>query len=199
MKVILFSLCLLPFSCWAIDTNQSNLSKQEFINKFAQQCGFRLGDKLTSIINSYRISENGLAYHVGFQTNVKNRTIKFSAYDDCIPYDHPTLPKNEKVDPKSIINQQDMGGRYSSHVKWQKNYTGLNWKGKIAYIDSFFGDGQTGYKNDFYLCSLNSFDCILFSVREPEKITSKEVAALLVLFEDISLINQKSKTQAHNP
>ena len=135
MKVILFLLCLLPYSCWAKEIylygTFVNLSKQEFVDLFTQECGFEFGKKLTSRIINYNRGEgapggeiNYKQYEIYFQIQAqkKARKIDFLLPKSCPPYDI-ILKKN---DPINVIHSKEYGGRNYSHIK-------CNWKMNLKY------------------------------------------------------------------
>lgn len=59
-----------------------------------------------------------------------------------------TLPKS----PGAQIDEENSGGRYFRHVAWERDYDGASWKGKLAYVDYIFGDGQQNKVHQYLIC-----------------------------------------------
>lgn len=79
------------------------------------------------------------------------------------------------MSPRELMAQEDTGGRYFKHVKWQKDVAGLNWKGRVAYADYILGDGIISFSSSYLICpAVKENFCVKIDIKHPTKPTSLE-------------------------
>jgi len=92
------------------------------------------------------------------------------------------------------IANEDSGGRYSRHVVWERRYSGSNWSGTIAYVDSIFGDGSRLRIPAYILTCPKDVGLTCFSLEfERNDLTSEEVDEIPNLIHGIFLANSPMK------
>ena len=105
---------------------------------------------------------------------------------------NPKLIQNllsKKRSPKSIINEQDSGGRYGRQVKWERKFAAKNWHGTIAYSDSAFGDQtiipESGY---FIACPDDkNFNCFSLEIDQAERLRKTDVNKITDLLREVRI------------
>lgn len=89
--------------------------------------------------------------------------------------------------PRQIIKEEDAGGRYFRHIAWEREISGKNWAGLVAYSDYLFGDSEKSTTYDYLICSKNS-QCFSYSINKKPRLTAKERDAALDIFKSINYL-----------
>ncbi|HMC99429.1 MAG TPA: hypothetical protein VKH37_04720, partial [Ferruginibacter sp.] len=124
--------------------NNPDLSKAADL--LGELCGYSLDNSILEKVKSSSIGFENNVFRAEFLLELKpvDRYLKASLYFGCF------LPGKDSMGSKigvpltarGEIANEDSGGRYARNVVWERKYTGLNWIGTMAYVDSIFGDGS---------------------------------------------------------
>ncbi|MDR1461659.1 MAG: hypothetical protein LBI68_00710 [Azoarcus sp.] len=98
---------------------------------------------------------------------------------------------------ETIINE-DSGGRYGRNVKWERPFNAVNWRGRVAYVDSIFGDGQKMPMHQFVICPApHGSACLTFEANDgTTRLKPTEIDALLRSLETIAYIPEAERSDA---
>ena len=121
-------------------------------------------------------------FSAGFTLKIREAGKKAEARINvyCSAKENSSKISKSSATPRDQIAQEDSGGRYYRQVAWQRNASGINWKGQIAYADALHGDG-TVLAIDFYLLCLKVEGnvCLHIEVQPPRTATRKVRATIM--------------------
>jgi hypothetical protein len=164
------------------------------LSLFKKNCGYKLGESLEQSIDSIYMSKFTNQYLFNFSMKIKLLKNKSSAYlslfcEIPINDNSDTYLTSDLRSPKVIIERVDSSGRYYSNVKWERAFNATNWKGRIAYVNSIFGDGQKTPTLELVVCPvmLNLY-CIKFFLTDERQYKTSEVNAVVRLLETITYV-----------
>jgi hypothetical protein len=100
----------------------------------------------------------------------------------------PEVGSGAPSDAKSVIEQEDAGGRYFRHVASQALVEGRNWRATVAAIDYEFGDGQKERVNQYLACdAVAARPCLSVTVSKPSHLTSESASAVRTMIERVAV------------
>ncbi|NMV41906.1 hypothetical protein [Ralstonia insidiosa] len=96
---------------------------------------------------------------------------------------------SQKRSPKSIIQEQDAGGRYGRQVNWEKKFAATNWQGTIAYSDRVFGDQATIPESGYFIACPDNKEVSCFSVEinQTERLKKTDVNKIVDLLRGVRI------------
>lgn len=195
--------------CWSVLPQPLKMSAAESVDFVKENCGYDLekfvGDDLVSA-NIYPLDGNYFSYEfdVKLKVNLSSRLVDavFTASCSGVNYSGhqwSSLSLNNELSikeamtlsrpssPRDIIAEEDSGGRYSRLVNWTRSFYGNNFKGKISYVNSVFGDGVVLSSPDYFLICPESvrLSCMSLQFSEKVKLSHKERHIVLVRLREI--------------
>lgn len=212
--LLFFLLYSIPMSpCWSGESQPLSLSKSNSLNFLVEKCGYDLGKFVGSeekSIEIYHSNSGEFLYDIGVNLNITfpNRVVGavFSTFCKYSPKAYglkwpsmywenegsmkEAVASGRLSNPKEIISEEDSGGRYGRNVSWTKPFVGVNFKGKISYVNSQFGDGQKTNSPDFFMICPDDSQLTCMSLEFPEKIrlSPKERRLIMIRLRDIRYI-----------
>ena len=196
----------------------------KIIASLNRQCGYALDTSLLSKITGYTL-DTGLRARLTAGRSIPNSETEIFSVDfylDIFPkkrhvtavlsfgcylptseiyysYDGSLRELNRDArTARDIIEQEDSGGRYYRHIVWERPYTGMNWKGTIAYVDWDYGDGQKGMVPAYFLVCPDKeagvSSCFSLEAKHPEKLTAQESNAIPNLLHGVSVTPRQEQT-----
>ncbi|MBJ2157373.1 hypothetical protein [Variovorax sp. IB41] len=160
--------------------SQQRMNGEEFSENLKSKCRLRFDREIVEKIESAGIVESKVEgrnyYSAEFTLKIREARKEVEARVNvyCSAQGNsPETPKSSAT-PRDQIEQEDSGGRYYRHVAWQRNTSGINWKGQVAHIDALHGDG-TVLPMNFYLACLRVEGnvCLQIDVQPPRTATGK--------------------------
>jgi hypothetical protein len=108
-----------------------------------------------------------------------------------------TVTSTVPLSPTEMIKREDIG-RYYRNVKWERPFNAANWKGKLAYVNSIFGDGQKMPMHQFVICpTTHDSGCLTFEANDgTTRLKPTEIDALVGLLETITYIPEAERLDA---
>ncbi|CAJ0730772.1 MULTISPECIES: hypothetical protein [Ralstonia] len=175
-----------------------------------KDCHFEFGDTLKRDITSIKsFSNNESEFNqqvvLYLTSEINRRPIKYKLSFFCrktgseIKLQWPSVFEgdsaaiqrllSQKRSPKSIIQEQDAGGRYGRQVNWEKKFAATNWHGTIAYSDKVFGDQtaipETGY---FIACPDNkAVSCFSVEINQTERLKRTDVNKIVDILREVGI------------
>jgi hypothetical protein len=145
----------------------------------------------TKTVNNYHY------FRMSMKVKLPKKQVASKMYFVCeFPANKNKCPSHRS--PTEIIINEDSGGRYGRIIKWERAFSAINWKGRIAYVDSIFGDGQKMRIDDYLLICPATHDspCPSFEVTDGTRLNPAEVNAVVRLLETITYIPEAERLEA---
>lgn len=165
--LILFIFCLsVTTNSYAIDVEVEKI--------FSVYCGFQFSADLTGKIISMPSdsdASNDKVKQLNFGFSDPLRGVIAKLYFTC---DNKFRQSGAGRRPSMLIREEDAGGRYFRHVKWEKKYVAKNWEGRVAYIDYVYGDGVKTVLQQYVFCQYDRYGCFMMDV-DLDKKTPKKI------------------------
>jgi hypothetical protein len=99
----------------------------------------------------------------------------------------PPAADSAPVSPKRILQDEDAGGRYFRHVKWERKFVATHWQGVVVYSDYSFGDGQKTITAYYLACQTElRLPCIEFVMTPDAKKDSLQHRRVLDFLAQVS-------------
>ncbi|WP_143100163.1 hypothetical protein [Variovorax sp. 770b2] len=183
---VIWIACLLFFSLIAPAHSQLRMNREKFSENIKSGCGLKFDRETVEKIENSSISASKIdgQNYISAEFTLKIREAKkeLEARVDVycsVQGDSPEISKSF-VAPRDQIEQEDSGGRYYRHVAWQRNASGINWKGQVAHVDALHGDGAVLPVNFYLIClRVKGNSCIHIDVQPPRTATGKVQSALM--------------------
>ncbi|EDT03663.1 hypothetical protein BamIOP4010DRAFT_2822 [Burkholderia ambifaria IOP40-10] len=201
MKILLFSIVVastfLGVVCaQQLSRNDPDLSKAAHL--LGELCGYSLDNSILEKVKSSSVSFENNVFRAEFLLELKpvDRYLKASLYFGCF------LPGKDSMGSKigvpltarGEIANEDSGGRYARNVVWERKYTGLNWIGTMAYVDSIFGDGSSRKIPAYFMTCPKVADLPCFSLEfERNDLVGREVDRIQDLIHGIYIVDHSKK------
>ncbi|MDR1888411.1 MAG: hypothetical protein LBQ81_03375 [Zoogloeaceae bacterium] len=156
-----------------------------------QKCGYKLSKQLVQSVTAVETKAMNNYYYFNIFVKIKlsNKSVAAEVIFGCeFPADNNASIST--LSPKEMIIDEDSSGRYGRNVKWERAFNAMNWKGRVAYVNSQFGDGiETNLPDYLLICplSFNSL-CTSFEVIDDTRLNAKEVNAVIRLLETIAYV-----------
>jgi hypothetical protein len=92
------------------------------------------------------------------------------------------------VSAARVLKDEDSGGRYFRHVKWERRIEAANWQGAVAYSDFTFGDGQKTRTSFYLVCEAKlQIPCFELTLQPGQKNEELRHRRILAFVREISL------------
>lgn len=188
---------------WAGDSHMLQLSKKDGIDFIVENCNYELGKFVGSDVESIQIfslDSGEFLYEVAVNLHTKfNKRVAGSIFKTYCKYSPqayglkwPSIHWSDGdlmrkavasrwwTTPKEIIMDEDSGGRYGRMISWTKPFFGANFKGKISYVNSQFGDGQKTNSPEFFMMCPDNLQLTCVSLEFSENIRLSQKERLLI-------------------
>ncbi len=158
------------------------------------RCGYDLSGLSPTLIAASVEPFSPSGIKVIFRLKLKSQTQRISAQlsISCAdPLNNFTSDGESVPDAKSVIQDEDAGGRYFRHVASQKLVQGRNWRANVAVVDYALGDAQQVRKNELVACNADAVSpCISLSVIKPQRLSGKDLKLAYSMIERIAVIRK---------
>lgn len=155
-------------------------------------CGYDLTELKPSLIaaNVESFSSSGMA--ITFRLKVKSQAQPVVAQlsINCSASTGIKEHQGEGVsDARSVIQEEDAGGRYFRHVASQRLVQSRNWRATVAVVDYVEGDAQRVRSNDVLACNADALaPCISLQVNKPLRLSNKSMKLIYSMIERIAVV-----------
>ena len=172
--------CLLFLSLIAPAYSQKKMDGEEFSENLKAKCQLGFDKEIIARIKNAGIISLKIDGHdyisaefaLKIREAKKEVEVRVNIY--CSAQGNPVKNSKTYATPRTLIEQEDSGGRYYRHVAWQRNVSGINWKGRIAHVDYLKGDGTALPKNFYMVClEIDGNLCLEIDVTPPRWATRK--------------------------
>jgi hypothetical protein len=172
--------CLLLLSLMAPAYSQQRMNGEEFSESLKSKCRLRFDREIVKKMENAGIVASKIDgrdyYSAEFTLKISEEEKELEARVDIYCSAQGGFPETLKSPetPRDQIEQEDSGGRYYRHVAWQRNTSGINWKGQIAHVDALHGDGTVLPANFYLVClKVEGNLCLQIDVQPPRTATGK--------------------------
>lgn len=188
LVVTVLGLMVIPLAVGQEHLAPEGHNVRQVLTLLEQNCGYRLGSSIEQVIMLAEAKTANDYQYFSFLTRIRlpGRFVNAKMSFGC------ESPMSESASvsyqsPREIIAGEDAGGRYSRHVAWERAFSAANWSGRIAYVDSVFGDGLKSSSPGLLLICPHTFIslCPSFEVLDKISLKRSEVNAVVRLLETI--------------
>ena len=176
----------------------ADLDFAKAISLLRELCGYSLDNSMLNKVKSSKSRFESDVFHADFYLELTpaGRRLMASLSFACVVKQKDMNGSGERVPltARGEIANEDSGGRYSRHVVWERRYSGSNWSGTLAYVDSIFGDGSRLRIPAYILTCPKDIGLTCFSLEfERDDLTSEEVDEISNLIHGIFISNSPMK------
>jgi hypothetical protein len=184
-------------SCQVFAQSLEDESSQYLLSSLEQKCGYRLSNPLVQSVTAVKTktTNNYFYFNVFVKIHLANKSVAAKIVFGCeLSADNDASIST--LSPKEMIIDEDSSGRYGRNVEWERVFNAMNWKGRVAYVNSQFGDGIKTHLPDYLLICPLSFNslCMSFEVTDDTRLNAKEVNTVVRLLETIAYVPAKSES-----
>jgi hypothetical protein len=161
-----------------------------------KMCGYRLGNSIEQTITTIQIKvlDNLHYFNVLMKIKLPKKPIYSVMGFVCEPQKNSNIcPKF--LSPSQFIIDEDSSGRYGREIEWVRPFNAINWKGRVAFVNSIFGDGQKGaIENYFLICPTTHYSiCLPLQVTDGTQLNPTEIKTVLRLLETITYVPEAER------
>lgn len=155
-------------------------------------CGYDLSELKPFLIaaNVESFPSSGMVITFRLKSKSQAQSIAAQLSINCASSSINTEGKGEVVpDARTVIQEEDAGGRYLRHVASQRLVQSRNWRANVAVVDYVEGDAQRVRSNDVLACNADVLaPCISLQVDKPLRLSNKSMKLIYSMIERIAVV-----------